>query len=90
MHQILFDRNAELVRQTNRLVHLLLVSQLMLSIILDGCAEESIDEGGLSQATLADDHYRESCASANKHNMSVFGLMPNKLEKLYNSRLAIL
>lgn len=37
------------------LVHLLVVSSLVVGIVLDGCGEEGVDEGCLSETGLASD-----------------------------------
>jgi hypothetical protein len=53
----------DFARGKYRLVHLLLVAQAVLGIVLDGCAEEGVDEGCFPQTTLTNDHNRESSTS---------------------------
>lgn len=50
--------------RTHCLIHLLLMADTVLGIVLDGRAEQGVDEGGLSQAALAHHHDSEGSTSA--------------------------
>jgi hypothetical protein len=52
----------------NRLVNLLGVASAVIGVVLDGCAEEGVDEGGLSQAGFASNHDGEG-STALGHNL---------------------
>lgn len=47
----------------HRLVNLLGVSAAVVGVVLDGRAEQGVDEGRLAKSRLACDHYRKGCAA---------------------------
>lgn len=57
----------------DRLVDLLSVTSAVIGVVLDGRAEESVDEGGLSQAGLASNHDGEGGAALGDNLMALIG-----------------
>lgn len=56
------------------LVHLLCVSALVVGVIFDGCGEESVDEGCLSESRFASNHNSKSSSSFSYDLMSLVWL----------------
>lgn len=55
------------------LVHLLSMTAAMVGVVLDGRAEEGVDEGGLSEAGLACDHDREGSTTLGHDLVALVG-----------------